>query len=404
MVFGAVPGLALRLGGIHLGTAIDTTLFGLSIVTAAFLLSWAAEASEVDVAQGIAVAMVALIAVLPEYAVDMSLAWKAGTDPSFAPFAIANMTGGNRLLIGVAWPLVFFLYWLRTRSRVLRLDRRYAAEAVALGMATLYSFTLPFKGGIAIYDAVILGAIFIVYISVIARSPAEEPELVGPAASIGRLPRFQRRAAIALMLVYSAVAIIAVAESFAEGLIEVGTEFGIDQFLLVQWLAPLASEAPEFLVAAILAWRGRAGVALGVLLSSKVNQWTLLVGSLPIVFGISGGTIDPLPLDARQQEEVLLTAAQSLFAVAVLASLSLGWREALLLFLLFSIQFVIPVTAVRLAISGIYLVLAVAIGLHRRAEVRALLRDAWSVFRHPEHDPGAEHHGVVEGPGSDAER
>ena len=72
------------------------------------------------------------------------------------------------------------------------------------------------------------------------------------------------------------------AEPFAGALVAGGKELGIDEFLLVQWLAPLASEAPELLVAAVLALRGHDDSALGMLLSAKVNQWTLLVGSLPI--------------------------------------------------------------------------------------------------------------------------
>ena len=113
------------------------------------------------------------------------------------------------------------------------------------------------------------------------------------------------------------------AEAFAEGLVHTGQRLGIDEFLLVQWLAPLASEAPEFLVAALLAVRGKAGAALALLLSAKVNQWTLLVGSLPLAYSVGAGQLGALPLDQRQVGEVLLTAAQSLFGVAVLASLSL---------------------------------------------------------------------------------
>mgnify|MGYP003335434889 CR=1 FL=1 len=47
----------------------------------------------------------------------------------------------------------------------------------------------------------------------------------------------------------AAVVILLCAEPFAESLVASGSELGIDQFLLVQWLAPLASEAPEFIVA-----------------------------------------------------------------------------------------------------------------------------------------------------------
>src|SRR3972149_3947487 len=119
----AVPGAVLRLTGTELGTVADTALFGFSIVAAAFLLGWAAEAAEMDITQGLAVAFIALIAVLPEYAVSMTFAWKAGTDPSFAPYAVANMTGGNRLLIGAAWPMLGVIVWWRTRAPALVLER-----------------------------------------------------------------------------------------------------------------------------------------------------------------------------------------------------------------------------------------------------------------------------------------
>ena len=45
-------------------------MFGLAVVGAAFLLAWAAEVLQLDVSQGLALAVLALIAVLPEYAVD----------------------------------------------------------------------------------------------------------------------------------------------------------------------------------------------------------------------------------------------------------------------------------------------------------------------------------------------
>src|SRR5207253_6519159 len=117
--------------------------------------------------------------------------------------------------------------------------------------------------------------------------------------------------------------VLACAEHFADSLVATGRTFGVSEFFLVQWLAPLASEAPELLVAGLYAWRLNTNAGLGTLVSSKVNQWTLLVGTLPIAFAFTSGSWHGLPIIARQREEVLLTAAQSLFAVAVLASLSL---------------------------------------------------------------------------------
>ena len=368
-----VPALYLRVTGSHIELVTDTALYGLAIVAAAFLLAWAAEAAEVDISQALAVAFIAFVAVLPEYAVDLTFAWKAGQDPEYAPFAVANMTGANRLLIGVGWSAVFFIFWMRTRGNVLSLGRGNALDVAALGAATLYSFTIPLKGSISLFDTVILFAIFVAYMYGVSRAEGDEPHLVGPAAWLGGLTQRRRRLTNAWLFIFSAVVILGSAEHFAEGLVESGTKLGIDEFLLVQWLAPLASEAPEFLIAGILAFRGRAAVGLAALLSSKVNQWTLLVGGLPVAFSISGETLGGLPLDGRQTEEVLLTAAQSLFAVAILINLSLARREAGALLGLFLIQFLIPISEVRLAIAGIYLVLAAVLMVRQRRELRQLI-------------------------------
>lgn len=372
----AAPGLLLWGSGAHFGTTADTALYGLSIVAAAFLLGWAAEAAEMDITQGLAVAVVALIAVLPEYAVSMAFAWKAGVDPAYAPYAVANMTGGNRLLIGAAWPLLVAIVWWRTGARELVLERSHSIEVLTLAAVSIYAFTIPLKGSIELYDALVLFLGFVAYMWMIARAPSEEPELLGPARLIGALPRTQRRVVLLLMFLYAAISILTSAEPFAEGLIHTGAQFGINEFILVQWLAPLASEAPEFLVAGILAWRGRASVGMGALLSSKVNQWTLLVGGLPIAYAISSGGWHGLPLDARQNEEMFLTAAQSVFAVAVVLSLSLSLREAGLLFGLFAVTFVVSSTEVRMAAAILYLMLTVVMIATERSQIGAIWRSA----------------------------
>src|ERR687896_556481 len=110
------PGVVLYLGGFEAPGPIRALLFGITIVGAAFLISWAAEVVQLDFSQGLALALLALIAVLPEYVVDASFAWLAAEDPSYAGYAIANMTGANRLLIGIAWPMVILIAWLRFRK------------------------------------------------------------------------------------------------------------------------------------------------------------------------------------------------------------------------------------------------------------------------------------------------
>jgi cation:H+ antiporter len=390
-----IPGLALRLTGTHPVEWLAAVLFGVAVVGAAFLLAWGAEVLELDVSQGLSIALLALIAVLPEYAVDFAFTWKAGTNPDkYAPLALANMTGGNRLLIGVGWSMVVLLAAWRLK-RIAKERRQPPPEdlGVALGrsnsigiaflvIATVYSLTLPLKRSITIVDAVVLIAIFVAYMVRVARAPAGEPHLVGPAQLIGRLPATRRRVVVGVMLAFAAGVILAAAEPFAVSLVTTGETFGISTFLLVQWLAPLASEAPELLVAGLFAWRLNTEAGLGALVSSKVNQWTLLVGSLPIVFMIASNSLHGLPIDALQREELFLTAAQSAFAVAVLANLTLSVKEAFLLLGLFLSQFVLGAVLPdgiheieRIAVGTLYLVLAAVILTRERVAMRQLLKD-----------------------------
>jgi cation:H+ antiporter len=223
--------------------------------------------------------------------------------------------------------------------------------------------------------------VFLVYIALIAKAPTEEPHLIGPAQTIGTLPRRARRVAIASLFAVAGAAIFASAEPFAAGLIETGSSLGIDEFLLVQLVAPVASEAPEFLIAGLLAWRGRASAGLGALISSKVNQWTLLIGALPVAYALSSGGVAGLPLDQRQLEEVFLTAAQSTFAVALIVRLHFTWWGAALLFVLFAIQFAVPTSEVRLAIAWLYLAMALILLVARRTSVRDLIRTTGECIR-----------------------
>jgi cation:H+ antiporter len=236
----------------------------------------------------------------------------------------------------------------------------------------------------------VLVTLFVLYMVRLIGAPADEPHLVGPARLVGSLPRRRRRFVVAALLVAAAVVILLCAEGFAEALVETGAQFGISEFLLVQWLAPLASEAPELLVAGLFAWRLNTEAGLGALVSSKVNQWTLLVGSLPIVFAISSSSLHGLPLDDLQREELFLTAAQSAFAVAVLANRSISVKEAWALLGLFLSQFllgaVLPESVKeleRIAVGVVYLVLAAVIIYKNHRAFRPLLRDG---FRTPAAD------------------
>jgi len=386
-----LPGVAARLAGVHLDPPIAALLSGASILGASFLLLWACDAAQADISQTLAIAVVALVAVLPEYAVDMYFTWQAGKEPPggelhYAPFAIANMTGANRLLIGVAWGAVALVFWLRTRKAV-AIEKPQRMELAFLAMATAYAFVIPLKGTLAWYDGLVFLGLYAWYMILAVRRPVTECEIDGPAMLLVRMPKTKRRIAVAALFLTAAGAILANAEPFCEGLVQTGRILHINEFLLVQWLAPIASEAPEFTVALLFAWRGRASLAMGSLISSKVNQWTLLVGMIPGVYALSSGSLaHPMPMGRFQMDEIMLTAAQSLLAVVMLASLRFSVLNALLLFTLFMGQLVtpvivaaipplaaaVPVNMVHPFFSVFYGVLALFLFLRRPSAVRDL--------------------------------
>ncbi len=332
----------LHFGGLVQEPVPTAVASGLGIFGAAFALSWATEVAQLDISRALALAFLALVAVFPEYAVDVYFAWRAGKDPAYTAYATANMTGANRLLIGVGWAVPVLLLWARSRGRLasIRLPREQSVEVNYLALATLYAFVIPVKGTLSLLDSVVFFAIFAFYMGAAGRTHHVAPELEGPAEAIARLGPLRRRLAVVGIFLFSGAAIFTAAEPFAESLVATGRRLGIDEFLLVQWLAPLASESPEFIVAILFALRGAAAAGMGTLISSKVNQWTVLVGALPAAFALSHGGFGPMHLDGRQREEIFLTAAQSLFALVVIADFQFSVVEAVLLFILFVPQFV----------------------------------------------------------------
>ncbi|MFY1674599.1 sodium:proton exchanger [Plantactinospora sp. WMMB334] len=388
VLLAAAPAVAIRLSGGHLPALAGMAVFGVAVLSAVALLMWGSEVARVDLPGSLSLALLALVAVLPEYAIDIYFAFSAGSDPAFAAFALANMTGANRLLIGVAWPLLVFAAIWAVRRRGQPGDRNGVSvsahrrtETAYLLLATAYALVIPATGRLAWYDTIVLGALFGLYLSRTGRTEHAEESLVGVAATLARQPTTRRRLTVAALFGTAAVVILSAAEPFGRSLVEAGAALGIDEFLLVQWLAPVASEAPEVIVAVAFALRGRADDGLGALLAAKLNQWTLLIACLPVAFYLGGGEFAGLALDERQTEELYLTAAQTLLGVAVLADLRISRAEAALLFLLFAVQFAVPTQTVRYGVAVAYAILAGLLLARHRRELPALARATWPTGR-----------------------
>ena len=385
----ALPGVLVALGDLSISPVLAAVATGISIVAAAFMLGWVGEAAELDLAGGLAVGLLAVVTILPEYVVSVYFAFAAGTDPTMVQFASANVTGANRLLLGFGWPVMALVGFWALRGRANRKAKRNLAprppksetsfgidleqeSRTDLGFLVLASavcLLIPITQSLHLLVGILLVLLFFFYLWRQSHAEREEPELEGTAARVGELPKWGRRVFIVAVFLLAAGIILASAEPFAHNLIGAGKELGVDQYLLVQWVAPFASEAPEFTLAIIFAFKGKPNMGLSVLLSSKVNQWTALAGSLPIAYVLGGGST-AIPMVGRQSEEFMLTAAQTLMGVALLLSLRLGIRASLALFGLFLAAFLIPDEGVRMDIAWLYFAVALFFFFRRRRFIR----------------------------------
>jgi cation:H+ antiporter len=386
------PAVVVRILGLHPNPVAALLIFGSAVVAASFLLAWAAEAAQIDVSGGLAIAVLALVAVLPEYAVDLYYAYASGHHPDYTQYAAANMTGSNRLLMGLGWPVVVLVSMVVARRVGVRgragvtLEPANRVELGFLLIAGTAAFVIPLDGQIHLVLGLGLLAWFGFYLYKVSHGDVEEPDLIGTAAALAELPDRIRRIAVFGLFAVSGALILMCAKPFADNLVAAGTELGVDRFLLVQWLAPLASEAPEFIVATIFAARGKGTAAIATLISSKVNQWTLLIGSLPVAHLLGGGGFS-LALDSRQVEEVLLTATQTLMGVALILALRFHRFSAWALLALFVVQFPIASTQGRLLLCGIYTALAIAGLVINRRHLAATVKAPFvgTAIRHSGH-------------------
>ena len=141
-----------------------------SILLSAFLVAWGAEAAQFLISQGVALALLAWLQTLPEFAVEAVIAWEAGKDPTRTHLAIANLTGAIRLLLGLGWPTIYFVFAFYGRHKAeqrfpaIHLDKEHAVEVVGLVPPLLYFIVILLKGRFSWVDAVILLLLYAAYL------------------------------------------------------------------------------------------------------------------------------------------------------------------------------------------------------------------------------------------------
>jgi cation:H+ antiporter len=368
-----------------------------AMIASAFLVAWGAEAAEFLVSQGLALAILALVQTFPEFAVEAVIAWKAGKNPPMVHLAIANFTGSLRLLTGLGWPMIYGVaafYSVRKKNRRLgkiRLHDEHAVEVLGLLPPLIYFVVIWAKGNLSLLDSAILAATYVGYLWVLLRLPPRA-ETVEEDEEIPRISRWalsysgwKRWAAVVGLLVGGGVIIYLVAEPFLNSMLSLAVSLGMSQFVFIQWVAPFLSEFPEKTSAFAWARRvNRAPVALMNMVSSNINQWGILSGLLAVIYCWSHGSTEPLPFDAFQRHEILLTILQAFLGWLFLASMDLAAYEAAGLFVLWLVQFLVPsLRHPMLYVYGAWIAVEVGLIVSGRKKLEAFpaFRRAWKRTR-----------------------
>jgi len=371
-----------------------------SMLLSAFLVAWGAEAAQFLISQGLALAILAWLQTLPEFAVEAVIAWHAGKDPVTcfvaAPpagctshLAIANFTGAIRLLVGLGWPMIYAVAAARARRhgaplRAIHLDEQHAVEVLGTVPPLLWFVWIWWKGSLDLIDAAVLVAMYAVYLAILWRLPPEREEGLHEAPAVSRWaytrPGPWRGIVIAALFAGGGALIYFTAHPFLASMLALATTLGVSQFVFVQWVAPFISEFPEKVSA--FAWASRAGrapMAMMNMMSSNINQWTVLGAMIPIAFSLARGAPAALPFDGAQRSEILLTMLQSTVAVLLLLDLHFEWWNALLLFTLWLAQFVFP--AWRTIDEAAYAAWALALVVTWPWNLPAAPRAFWRLLR-----------------------
>jgi cation:H+ antiporter len=368
-----------------------------SVLFSAFVISWGAEAAQFFMSQGLALAILAWLQTLPEFAVEADIAWRQEV-----PNMLANFTGSLRLLVGLGWPMIFGVAAVAHKRRTGRwleaveMDDEHAIQVVGLLVPILYFLVVWWKARLNVWDGAILLFLYLFYLFLLSRMPvrgeehAEDLDWV-PRKVLG-LRRGRRGAAIALLFLGGGTILYYVTHPFVDSLKALALGVGIREFVFIQWVAPFLSEFPEKVSAFKWATTVRqAPMALMNLVSSNINQWTVLAAMIPFVYSWSAGQWLAIPLDGMHRHEVLLTILQSLLGMILLVNMRYSAVEALVIFVLWFVQFVIP--SLRVGIMWVYGALIVG-GLAQVATGSRRLR-AFEIFArqwrlHVAPDPSAK--------------
>jgi cation:H+ antiporter len=355
---------ALLLGAAAPGAAKASALSALwtfpAMLASAFIIAWGAEVAQFFMSQGLALAILAWLQILPEFAVEAAIAWRQNVSNM-----TANFTGSIRLLVGLGWPMIFVVNAYAQRrntgrwNRDVVLEPEHAIEVLGLLVPIVYFTFIWWKASLTVWDGLLLTGFYLAYLWIVNKMPAKDHEEADeldavPRAVMRLRPPLRGRVIVAMFLLGGGLLVL-VAHPFVDSLEALALSMGVSEYVFIQWVAPFLSEFPEFLSSFRWSNTGRhAPMALMNVASSNINQWTVLAGMIPVVYSLSLGRLAAVPFDPLHRHEILLTLLQSVLGMVLLVNMRFAWWEAAGLFVLWFVQFVRP--GLRQEVIAAYLV------------------------------------------------
>ncbi len=354
-LFGLIPNLINTIYPSSSG-AIHALWTFPAIVLLALVISLGADSAQYYISQGLALAILAWMQTAPEFMVEADLAWHKEVH-----LLLANLTGSLRLLTGLGLPLVFFVSYLYHgrggKNTTIHIDSAHSIEVVSFTAGVLYLVVVYVKGSLTMLDGILLLLLYLIYLFFLTRLPSREKgepaKMEYVPGKIMHMSRWYRSASILALFVIGGVGLILVVGPFINSMKGVAVAVGVSDFVFIQWLSPFLSEFPEKL-SAFMWTKKEEGTTMGLMniVSSTVNQLTLLPALLPFIYAYAVGSVTPIQFGAHQRSEILLTIAQCSTTIVLLVDMKFSSYEAGGLFIIWCIQFFVP--AARTIVTMIF--------------------------------------------------
>ena len=371
-----VLGYYLKLKGIIISSII---------IFAAVLIGYGAEVLELILPSGVAIAIVALLQISPEFFVEWATVKKAAFDPEFLHNAMANLYGANKLLVGFGPPLVFFVYYFFSpakKANYISLHKIKSYSIFVMIFAVMYNMIIYLKNSLMWYDSIALISIYLGSVYFIGHMELRYNKLkeAQGAAAVEEGPKIEDSAVEKLihkfvlagekviayrayimsfaLLATGGALLVGFAEEFLECLLHASAAAGISTFIFIGYVAPFMSEFPEKTVAIGYAMKGHEDTAMINFLSSILAQLTLLTAMVPLAYSYYKGFLTGIVFDPIQSQELLLVISMMLFSLMLFLDLKFTIRETILALGLFIWQFIFPES--RDTVTKVYFVLFIS--------------------------------------------